>query len=524
MLNTGYQTLLSRRMGFAKTTIVVGALLWAAVFACLAYVWHERSEKARAAQQPATTAADTAADVEPEQNQTSVKIGFPARKLPDFDFDECNGGTLGLADLKGKRWVANFIFTSCTSTCPTISRAVMELHDRVKKSAPDVMFVSFTVYPQVDTAEQLKNYSETFTKGNWDRWKFLTGSQQEIYELIVNGFGLYVKENLEASKMPGFEVAHSNRVVLVNEDGIPVGTFLGTQPEDMVKLRRILTGQDEFPQPGPDTGPGFTISTTDGSPLNLQFQVVPADGDEKPASADKSDEPSTEAAPQTSGNNDAPDEPPADASTGDASTGDASTGDTESAAAIRSEAPSTKTVAEHNRLIEERLPPWARLLPSVNAGLNTLAAILLMLGLVAIKQSRKRTHRNLMMTAFITSAVFLLCYLTYHYALGKYTGEHGKKFAGQGAAAIVYPLILWPHIVLAVFVPVLAVRVFQHAFAERWDAHRKLAKVTFPIWMFVSVTGVIIYSMLYHWPWPAEVSVTGDSQAALSRMGIIPSV
>ena len=108
-----------------------------------------------------------------------------------------------------------------------------------------------------------------------------------------------------------------------------------------------------------------------------------------------------------------------------------------------------------------------------------------------------------MISAFVTSVVFLVCYLVYHYALGKYTGEHGRRFPGDGVAAIVYQLILWPHIVLAAAVPVLAILVFRHAFAERWDQHRRLAKITFPIWMFVSVTGVVIYGMLYHWPWPA---------------------
>ena len=121
-------------------------------------------------------------------------------------------------------------------------------------------------------------------------------------------------------------------------------------------------------------------------------------------------------------------------------------------------------------------------------------------GLVAIKAENKTRHRNLMIAAFLTSVVFLGSYLTYHWALGKYTGEHGRRFSGTGPSAVVYQMILWPHIVLAAVVPVLAIRVFVHAFAERWDAHKKLAKITFPIWMFVSVTGVIIYGMLYHWP------------------------
>lgn len=450
----------SLRAGLSRPTLILGCCLWLTVFGAIAVVWQSQPENARAASQ-----GDNSESITRPGQQTSVRLNLPERHLPDFEFEDCTGGTFGLKDLKGKRWVASFIFTSCAETCPAITRAMMEVHDRVKESAPDAMFVSFTVYPRVDTADVLKNYSETFTKGDWSRWKFLTGSQQKLFEVIVDGFGQFVKENPNASERPGFEVAHANRVVLVNEDGIPVGTFLGTRPEDMVKLRRILSGNDDFPVPGPP-GMGLSFSKADGTPVDVQFELQPTE--------DSSQQPTNET--QSGDRSEQPDTAKINPTT------------------------ASKTAAEHNRSIDERMPPWARVLPTVNSGLNTLAAILLSLGLFAIKSGKRQTHRNLMVTAFLTSAVFLGCYLTYHYALGKYTGEHGKKFPGDGVAAIVYQLILWPHIVLAVFVPFLAVRVFMHAFAERWDAHKKLAKITFPIWMFVSVTGVIIYAMLYHWP------------------------
>jgi len=477
-----------QRRGISRFTLIVGGLLWMVVIGWLVLVWQSRTDdkNSKASSADSSVSESSAADVVTPA-ESSVKISFPARPLPDFEFDRATGGTLSLADLKGKRWVASFVFTRCTSTCPTITRAVMEVHDRVQQTAPDAMFVSFTVDPKYDSVEVLKNYSETFTKGNSKRWAFLTGGQQEIFELIVNGFGLYVKENLGKSRMPGFEVAHSNRVVLVNEDGIPVGTFLGTVPADMVKLRRILAGQDEFPEPGPSNSPGFTVSTSDGQPLSIQFQAVPVTEESADGTAAEGDT-------AADAEND-PDDPPA--SSGPKDPTDQShqpdPTDLESATAPPS-------AAQHNALIDQRLPTWARQLPSVNAGLNSLAAILLMSGYVAIKNGKRQTHRNLMITAFLTSAVFLACYLVYHYALGKYTGEHGKRFAGSGLAATVYPFILWPHVVLAMLVPVMAIRVFQHAFAERWDAHKKLARITFPIWMFVSVTGVIIYGKLYHWP------------------------
>ncbi|MEQ9406685.1 MAG: DUF420 domain-containing protein [Fuerstiella sp.] len=481
----------NRRRGISRPALLVGAVLWAAVFVLLGTLWKGRQEGSAVAQDTESTESTepAAAPVTPGESRASVKLSFPAKPLPDFEFDEVMGGTLSLDDLKGKRWVASFVFSRCTTSCPMISAAVMRLHERVAKNAPEVLFVTFTVDPKYDTVEVFRNYSETFTKGERDRWKFLTGSQQKIYELVVNGFGLYVKENLGASRLPGLEVAHSNRVVLVNEAGIPVGTFLGTREEDMVKLRRILTGREEFPEPGP----GLTFSTSDGSPLNIQFEVKPVTPESDDAEPETGAE--TETGPDSESpapNVDTDDDAQVPPLSGDGGESLPSPDETDPVSA-----------AEHNRLIDARLPDWARRLPSVNAGLNTLAALLLLAGLFAIRRQNRILHRNLMLTAFGTSAVFLASYLAYHYALGEYTGEHGKKFGGDGLAAAVYPWILWPHVILAVFVPVLAIRVFLHAFAERWDAHKKLARITFPIWMYVSVTGVVIYGMLYHWPWPA---------------------
>jgi uncharacterized membrane protein YozB (DUF420 family) len=98
-----------------------------------------------------------------------------------------------------------------------------------------------------------------------------------------------------------------------------------------------------------------------------------------------------------------------------------------------------------------------------------------------------------MAAAFVTSAVFLACYLTYHYLVGH------VPFRGEGAVRPVYFAILISHILLAVAVPVLALRMFFLAWKGRWEAHRRLGRITLPIWLYVSVTGVVIYLMLYHW-------------------------
>ncbi|MFM7206633.1 MAG: DUF420 domain-containing protein [Planctomycetaceae bacterium] len=130
-------------------------------------------------------------------------------------------------------------------------------------------------------------------------------------------------------------------------------------------------------------------------------------------------------------------------------------------------------------------------LATVNALLNTLATVLLVAGWVFIRRGNVAAHRAAMVAAFATSAVFLACYLAYHYVVGH------VSFRGQGAVRPVYFAILISHILLAVAVPVLALRMFFLAWKGRFDAHRRLGRITLPIWLYVSVTGVVIYLMLY---------------------------
>lgn len=131
-------------------------------------------------------------------------------------------------------------------------------------------------------------------------------------------------------------------------------------------------------------------------------------------------------------------------------------------------------------------------LATVNAVLNALATVLLVAGWAFIARGQWRAHRAAMIAAFAVSAVFLVCYLTYHYLVGH------VPFRGQGPVRTVYFSILISHIILAVFVPILALRMFFLAWKRRWDAHRRLGRITMPIWLYVSVTGVVIYAMLYH--------------------------
>jgi protein SCO1/2 len=149
----------------------------------------------------------------------------------------------------------------------------------------------------------------------------------------------------------------------------------------------------------------------------------------------------------------------------------------------------------------DKLPDWAAMLPAVNAGLNGLAGVMLLAGYGLIKRGHRTAHARTMIAAFVTSILFLACYLAYHFALHAYTGEPGKRFGHKGTViGIVYLLILFTHVILAAAVPVLASITLFRAWKQDWARHRRIALITFPIWVYVSVTGVIIYVMLYHWP------------------------
>jgi uncharacterized membrane protein YozB (DUF420 family) len=138
--------------------------------------------------------------------------------------------------------------------------------------------------------------------------------------------------------------------------------------------------------------------------------------------------------------------------------------------------------------------PTSRL-PLVNACLNGTAFVLLVLGFIAIKRGRRERHELLMKLAFLASAAFLACYLYYH---GVVQREHGPtKYNGVGFARTAYYVLLITHVVLAVVNLPMALRTFWLAHKERWEAHKRLARLTLPIWLYVSITGVIVYLVLY---------------------------
>ena len=134
-------------------------------------------------------------------------------------------------------------------------------------------------------------------------------------------------------------------------------------------------------------------------------------------------------------------------------------------------------------------------LPTVNATLNGASAVLLMTGYAAIRQRKIVVHKTCMLTALAVSAVFLASYLYYHLVV-----RHGQptRFTGEGAARLIYFAILLSHTVLAAATAPLAIFTAYLGLRDRIDKHRRIARWTYPIWLYVSVTGVMVYWMLYH--------------------------
>jgi putative membrane protein len=133
---------------------------------------------------------------------------------------------------------------------------------------------------------------------------------------------------------------------------------------------------------------------------------------------------------------------------------------------------------------------WIYTLPSYNAIINTLTAVLLILGVYFVKQGQVKLHKASMIGAFILGSVFLVFYVIYH------SNAESTKFGGEGIIKIVYFFFLITHILLAFIVVPLVLSAIYFAVTEKLEQHRKIVKYTFPVWLYVSVTGVIVYLMI----------------------------
>jgi protein SCO1 len=160
-----------------------------------------------------------------------------------FHLTERSGREVSLDDLRGKAWVASFVFTRCTGPCPQVTGSVARLHSELA-GEKDVCFVTFTVDPEHDDPQELKRYADHFGADH-DRWLFLTGKESDIYELLRSGFHVYAGQNKGADRKPGAEVMHDTHLVAVDKKGHIRGYYSAVAGPDgsdaeLVKLRDKL--------------------------------------------------------------------------------------------------------------------------------------------------------------------------------------------------------------------------------------------------------------------------------------------
>lgn len=140
-----------------------------------------------------------------------------------------------------------------------------------------------------------------------------------------------------------------------------------------------------------------------------------------------------------------------------------------------------------------QVPPQYAMFPAINASLNALSGILLLIGRALISRGKIAAHRAVMIAAVVSSSVFLCSYLYYHAHVGSI------RFQGQGWSRPVYFTILISHTILAATIVPMVIITLSRGLRARYDRHRAIARWTFPLWLYVSVTGVIVYFMLYQW-------------------------
>jgi len=149
--------------------------------------------------------------------------------VPDFSLTDQTDKTVTLQELKGKPWIADFIFTNCGGTCPVMTQEMRELQQVLP---PNIRLVSFTVDPQRDTSKVLAAYAAEHGATR-DRWLFLTGDKQQLYDICIKGFKLPL---LDEGGTPLEPIAHSTRFVLVDKDGQIRGYYSGTEEQELKRL------------------------------------------------------------------------------------------------------------------------------------------------------------------------------------------------------------------------------------------------------------------------------------------------
>ncbi len=166
----------------------------------------------------------------------SDKLQKMIAKAPDFSFEDENGKTFTSAQLQGKVWVADFIFTSCAGQCPLLSQELRLLQDDWKNNS-EFKLVSFSVDPEKDTPPVLKEYAGNL-QADENQWFFLTGKKKDLYQVIREGFKLTAQDDPQGG--PGFDFIHSTRLVLVDGKGVIRGFYDGQEQDEVKKLKQDI--------------------------------------------------------------------------------------------------------------------------------------------------------------------------------------------------------------------------------------------------------------------------------------------
>jgi protein SCO1/2/putative membrane protein len=291
--------------------------------------------------------------------------------VPDFVLRDQDGNEFRPADLRGRPWLVQFVFTRCTTVCPVLVSQFSAFHDRLPRA---VAYVSISVDPVGDTQAVLAARAREL-EADAKRWKFLATGTHRERDRILSEFMLTVQDTPEDAANP---ILHDSRIALVDAAGNLRGYYDANDPEAMARLR--------------------------------------ADAASMPARG-----------------------------------------------------------------------AWG--LPAINASLNAASVVLLLTALAFAKSRRFEEHAVIVMGALLASVLFLSGYLTYHSFAG------ATRYVGPWRSA--YLAMLLTHTILAALVPPMVIVTVVKAARRRWDTHKRWAKATVPAWLYVSVTGVAIYWVLF---------------------------
>lgn len=172
----------------------------------------------------------------PEPRPAGEQLAAPVSSIPQFSLKDQSNQAFGTAELKGKVWVAGFIFTRCHQTCPRVSAALAGLAEKLPAEVP---LVSFSVDPRYDSPEVLAQYASNF-KADPQRWHFLTGPRDDVYRVIRDGFRVSVEENPDPRSIPGELISHTTRLAVVDGTGAVRGYFESGDPVALAELQRLV--------------------------------------------------------------------------------------------------------------------------------------------------------------------------------------------------------------------------------------------------------------------------------------------